>query len=477
MSASLWTSADAQKATGGQLTGAAWSANGISIDTRSLAPGELFVALTDQRDGHDFVGAAFKAGASAALVSRKVDADGPQLIVSEVLEGLRGLAAAARDRSAAIRVAVTGSVGKTTVKSLIADALVHKGVTHSSVKSFNNHWGVPLTLARMPQDSQFGVFEIGMNHADEIRPLTKLVQPHLALVTTVEAVHLEHFESVDGIADAKAEIFEGLVPGGAAIINADNPYADRLILRAKEAGVSLIVRYGRAADCEARLLDFQTDGESCDIDADVFGKRVEVRIPAPGAFWANNGLAVLAATGALFDGDCSAGAQALAEFSPLPGRGQVRRISAVSGIITVVDDTYNANPTSMAASIRTLGGRPVGSGGRRIAALGDMLELGADEALFHRGMVEPIEAARLDLVFCAGPRMKALWDALPDSRRGGYAEKSDDLAPLIAGAVRGGDVVLVKGSAGSRMAKVAEALSALGAANVASGSNPRGETR
>jgi len=465
MSDALWTSAGAQKATGGRLIGGDWIASGISIDTRSLRPGELFVALIDQRDGHEFVANAFKAGASAALVAREIpDAGGPQLIVGDSLEGLRGLAAGARDRSKALRVAVTGSVGKTTVKSLIADALMRKGETHSSVKSFNNHWGVPLTLGRMPQASQFGVFEIGMNHADEIRPLTKLVQPHLALVTTVEPVHLEHFTSVEGIADAKAEIFEGLIPGGAAVINADNPFAGRLAMRAREAGVTRIVRYGRGPDCDARLLDFQTDGEGCDIVADVFGQKVKLRIPAPGAFWASNGLAVLACMGALFDGHSSAGVEALEAFSPLPGRGQVRRISSAKGVFTIVDDTYNANPTSMAAAIRTLGGRPVGPGGRRVAVLGDMLELGPEELVFHRGMAEPIEAVGIDLVFCAGRRMRSLWEALPESRQGGYAATAEELAPVLAGAVHGGDVVLIKGSAGSRMAKAADALAAMGAA-------------
>lgn len=464
MSGALWTSTDAQKATHGKLIGGDWTASGISIDTRSLTPGELFVALVDQRDGHEFVANAFKAGASAALVAREIpDAGGPQLVVGDTLEGMRGLAAGARDRSKAIRVAVTGSVGKTTVKSLIADALMRKGETHSSVKSFNNHWGVPLTLSRMPQGSQFGVFEIGMNHADEIRPLTKLVQPHLALVTTVEPVHLEHFESVDGIADAKAEIFEGLVSGGAAVINQDNPYAARLAMRAGEAGVTRIVRYGRGAECDARLLDFQTDGEGCDISADVFGRKVKLRIPAPGAFWASNGLAVLACTAALFDGDPSAGVEALEAFSPLPGRGQVRRINSARGVFTIVDDTYNANPTSMAAAIRTLGGRPVGTGGRRVAVLGDMLELGPDELVFHKGMAEPIEASGIDLVFCAGRRMHSLWEALPKSRQGGYAATAEELAQVLADAVQGGDVVLIKGSAGSRMAKAADALAALGA--------------
>jgi UDP-N-acetylmuramoyl-tripeptide--D-alanyl-D-alanine ligase len=433
-----------------------WIATGISIDTRSLAPGDLFVALKDARDGHDFVGAAFTSGASAALVSRSVEGAPALLIVDDVLEGLRGLARGARLRSNAKRIAVTGSVGKTSVKEALALCLAPSGRTHAADKSFNNHFGVPLTLARMAPQSDYGVFEIGMNHRGEIAPLVELVQPHAAIITTIAPVHIEHMGSLSGIAEEKSDIFGALAPDGAAIVPNETPHADMLIARARKEGARLI-RFGRGAECEARLLSFDEDADGSNAKADILGRTISYRIGAPGAPWATNALATLAAVAAV-GADLDAAADALATMRAPPGRGQASTVNASFGAFTLVDDSYNASPVSIAAAVTTLAKRPAP---RRIAALGDMLELGPEELAYHAGLAEPIEQAGLDLVFLAGPRMEALWQALPEKRRGGYAKDADSLIPLLTEALRPGDAVLVKGSFGSKMGRVAQALARL----------------
>jgi UDP-N-acetylmuramoyl-tripeptide--D-alanyl-D-alanine ligase len=456
----LWLAEDAAEATGGKLLGSdSWIASGISIDTRSLAPGDLFVALQDQRDGHDFLGAAFAAGAVAALVSnaQKAAGHGPCLLVDDVLKGLRCLGAGARDRSAALRVAITGSVGKTSTKEAVAACLSASARTHASVKSFNNHWGVPLTLARMAKDARFGVFEMGMNHRHEIAPLTELVAPHIAMVTWIAPAHIENLGTLEAIADEKGDIFAGLPADGAALVPNEAPHADRLI---KAAGARRVVRFGREAGCEARLLRFDAGADGSDAEAEILGRRVRYRIGAEGVHWATNSLAALATT-VLANADLDAAIDALARFETLAGRGQAIAVSTAFGAFTLVDDSYNANPASMAAAFESLKMRTPAHGGRRIVALGDMLELGEREADYHRGLAEPILSHGLDLVFAAGPRMKALWEALPADKKGGYAEDAESLSGVIASALQTGDVVLVKGSNGSRMFKVVAALKAL----------------
>lgn len=454
----LWTAEDAAESARGRLVGAdSWIATGVSIDTRSLAPGELFVALKDVRDGHEFVAAAFAAGASAALVNRADVAGGPLLVVDDVLEGLRGLAREARERSGAKRIAITGSVGKTSVKEALALCLAPSGATHAATKSFNNHFGVPLTLARMPPDSAYGVFELGMNHRGEIAPLVELVRPHAAVITTIAPVHVEHLGSLAGIAEEKADIFSTLAEGAAAIIPAAAPHADILIARAKSAGARLI-RFGESPECEARLISFIEDAEGSNAEADLMGRRIRYRVGAPGRPWAGNALATLAAVAAV-GASVDKAAAALETLRAPPGRGAAKTINAPDGAFTLVDDAYNASPVSIAAALETLGKRPAS---RRIAALGDMLELGPDERAYHAGLAEPAERAGVDLVFCAGPRMAALWEALPPARRGGYAKDADSLIPLLTEALRPGDAVLVKGSFGSKMSRVVEALARLG---------------
>jgi UDP-N-acetylmuramoyl-tripeptide--D-alanyl-D-alanine ligase len=458
----LWTAEEAQTATGGRLLNAeSWTCTGVSIDTRTCEPGDLFVALKDVRDGHDFLAQAFVSGATAALISdaRKVEGLGAALAVHDVLDGLRKLGEAARDRSAAKRVAVTGSVGKTSTKEALAVCLSASGQTHRSVKSYNNHWGVPLTLSRMPRESQFAVFEIGMNHRGEILPLTQLVKPHAALVTTIAPAHVENLGSLETVADEKGDIYAGLEPGGSAIIPADAPHADRLIAAAERNGANL-VRFGRGADCEARLLKFDMDDTGSTAEAEILGRVIRYRIGVEGAHWALNSVAALAATDVV-GGDLEAAAHALEHLRAFDGRGVATRVDAPFGAFMLVDDSYNANPASMAAAFSTLSARKPANGGRRIVALGDMLELGPDERAYHAGLAQPLDEAGVDLVFASGPRMAALMEALPASRRGGYAETSDALIPIIAPALRAGDIVLVKGSNGSKMSKVVAALSAL----------------
>jgi UDP-N-acetylmuramoyl-tripeptide--D-alanyl-D-alanine ligase len=391
--------------------------------------------------------------------ARKAEDLGPALAVHDVLEGLRKLGEAARDLCDAKRVAVTGSVGKTSTKEALAVCLAASGATHRSVKSYNNHWGVPLTLSRMPRESQFAVFEIGMNHRGEILPLTQLVKPHAALVTTIAPAHVENLGSLEAVADEKGDIYAGLEPGGAALIPNDAPHASRLVEAAERNGATL-VRFGRGAECEARLLRFDMDETGSNAEAEILGRVIKYRVGVEGAHWALNSVAALAAADVV-GADLDAAAHALEHLRAFDGRGVATRIEAPFGAFMLVDDAYNANPASMTAAFSTLAARRPADGGRRIVALGDMLELGPDERAYHAGLAQPLEQAGVDLVFAAGPRMAALMEALPASRRGGYAETSDALIPVIASALRPGDIVLVKGSNGSKMSKVVAALSRL----------------
>ncbi|MCE9523639.1 MAG: UDP-N-acetylmuramoylalanyl-D-glutamyl-2,6-diaminopimelate--D-alanyl-D-alanine ligase [Alphaproteobacteria bacterium] len=454
----LWTLRQIAEATGAAVTqdGAVRS---VSIDTRTLEPGALFVALKDVRDGHDFVGAALARGAAAALVSRDVaGVDAGRLI--KVGEPLKALEALARVRRAQIEgrvVAVTGSVGKTSTKEALRHLLTLQGRTHASALSYNNLWGVPLSLARMPRETQYGVFEIGMNHAGEITPLTAQVRPHVAIVTTVAAVHLEHFDSVAGIADAKGEIFSGLEPGGVAIINGDIEWTERLKAHAAKARPSRVVTFGRSAACDVRLTALDLGEETSEVSVSLFGKPIHYRIGAPGEHWVFNSLSVLAAISAL-GGDAVRAAADMASLSALAGRGARQRVAAPRGAFELIDESYNANPLSMAAAIANLARTTPGAGGRRIAVLGDMLELGSTGPELHAGLAQVLAEHNIDVTFVSGPLMHHLWSAIAERQRGGYAGLSSEIAVAVAGAVRAGDVVMVKGSYGSKMSVVVEAL-------------------
>jgi UDP-N-acetylmuramoyl-tripeptide--D-alanyl-D-alanine ligase len=477
MSRPLWTSDEIAAAVGSSVVGAPFAASGLDIDTRALTPGDMFIALTGERDGNGFAANAFKAGASGALVSRAVEG-GAYIQVDDTLAALVRLGVAARDRASARRIAVTGSVGKTSVTQAIFAALRLAGPSHGPVKSFNNHIGVPLTLSRMSRDTRFAVFEIGMNHAGEIGPLSKLVAPHVCVVTTVGPVHTENFPDGEaGVARAKAEIFEGLAPGGVAVLNADDVWFDLLADAARAHGAK-VLSFGGAESCDAQLIAFErcsplhhasrglpapmgqelnaaAPTEGACVTAVIHGERLTFSIAQTGAQWGPNSLATLLALEAV--GISRAiGLQALAAFTPLQGRGAEQTLHTADGAFTLIDESYNANPVSMAAALATLGARP--TQGRRIAVLTDMLELGSDAARHHAGLAAPIDAAKVDLVFCAGPMMTALWDGLPENRRGGYAASAAALAPAVAAAVRPGDVVMVKGSNGSNAAVVVQAL-------------------
>ncbi len=466
MSEALWSLEELVAASGGEADVGGTTSDkisGISIDTRTITPGDLFVALQDQRDGHEFVGAAFHAGAGAALVARTYERqadDGVLIRVDDTLAGLEAIGRAARDRlrSDARVAAVTGSVGKTGTKDMLQAAFSRVGNTHAAVKSFNNHWGVPLTLARTPRETKYAVYEIGMNHAGEITPLVAMVRPHVAIVTTVEPVHLEFFDSVDDIARAKAEIFSGIVSGGTAVINRDNAYADVLI-DAAEAHGAKVVTFGQSEGADVCALMLSLSSDRSNVIVSLSGREtLDLEVGAPGAHVAHNALGVVAVLRAA-DADLSRAVPALADLAAAPGRGAREYIKAADGRdILVIDESYNANPASVRAALAALSSVPREAFGRRIAVLGDMLELGEASGELHVELVEAIAAAEVDLVFASGPNMRLLYEALPETCRGAWAEASTGIAAKLVETVQGGDAVMVKGSLGSRMAPLVAAL-------------------
>ncbi|MBV9433261.1 MAG: UDP-N-acetylmuramoylalanyl-D-glutamyl-2,6-diaminopimelate--D-alanyl-D-alanine ligase [Hyphomicrobiales bacterium] len=464
MSAALWSLEEAASAMGGAPRGEITAPiHGVSIDTRRLAPGDLFFAIKgENRDGHEFVDQAMDKGATAVVSIAKsfaMPSTHRLLVVEDPFEALRRLGRAARGRTQARLVAVTGSVGKTGTKEALRHVLGGQGKTHAPVASYNNHWGVPLTLARLPQDSAFAVSEIGMNAPGEIRPLTAMARPHAALVTTVEPVHLEFFPSVSAIADAKAEIFSDLVPGGTAIINGDNAQAERLKAHALASPAGRIVTFGTSKTAHIRLTSLEEDESGSNAVIDIFGKRVSCRIGMPGRHIAINMLGVLAGVHAL-GADIEAATAALATLKPPEGRGARIALHPPGGEAVLIDESYNANPASMRAMLANLARLAPGKGGRRVAVLGDMLELGHEAPRFHAELVEPIAQAHIDLVHACGPMMRHLIEALPSNRRGHYSATSADLEPAVVEALQAGDIVAVKGSLGSRMGRIVQALRA-----------------
>jgi UDP-N-acetylmuramoyl-tripeptide--D-alanyl-D-alanine ligase len=457
----LWTLGEILAATRGASLGAAGvPVAGFSIDTRSLGQGEGFVAIRGpNRDGHAFVAAALDQGAACAVVDGTFPpGDEERLVrVGDTLEALNDLGRASRARATnTVVIAVTGSAGKTGTKEALKLALQPSGSVHASAKSFNNHWGVPLSLANMPKVVRFGVFEIGMNHAGEIDALTRLARPHIAIITTVAPVHLGFFRSVEEIADAKAEIFRGLEPGGTAIINRDNPHYERLKSCALERGAK-VVGFGEAQDAEVRLLRTELHPDGSDVTADIFGETIRYRLGAPGRHLVQNSLAVLAAVKCA-GADLALAAAALSGLHAQPGRGARTMIDAEGGRMVIIDESYNANPASMRAALATLGLIPRQEFGRRVAVLGDMLELGPEGAKLHQDLAEFIDGAGVDVVFACGELMGSLYEALPANRRGAYAKTAEELGPTLVGAVGPGDAIMIKGSLGSRMAPLVEAL-------------------
>jgi UDP-N-acetylmuramoyl-tripeptide--D-alanyl-D-alanine ligase len=475
VTAPLWTAAEAAAATGGRASG--WDAvSGIAIDSREVAPGDLFVALPGERaDGHAFIADALARGAAAAMVAHRPEdlpGDAPLLEVADTMAGLRALARAARARAEARVVAVTGSVGKTTTKEMLAAMLGAQGRVHAATRSFNNHVGVPLTLARMPADADWAVIEIGMNHANEIRPLARLARPHVAVITTVQAVHLENFDSVAGIADAKAEILEGLVEGGAAVLNRDNPWFDRL---AGKAAGARVLSFGEAG-ADVRLARATIRGETTVMEAALGDRPVFCKIGAPGLHLAECAIAALGAClGA--GADPARAALGLARWRPPARRGERHRVplgpGGMDGEIVVIDESYNASPASVRAALAVLAAAEVTDDigriarGRRIAFLGDMLELGPDERALHAAIAELPELAGVDVVHCCGPLMRALHEALPREKRGVWTGEGAALAERARRLVDAGDVCVVKGSNAMGLDGVVAAIRALGTADPA----------
>jgi UDP-N-acetylmuramoyl-tripeptide--D-alanyl-D-alanine ligase len=467
----LWTSEEAVQATRGK-SAVKWRATGVSIDTRTLVPGDLFVALKDVRDGHEFVAQALAKGAAAAMVTHRpqnVAKDAPLLIVPDVLAALSDLGRFARARTSAKTVGVTGSVGKTSTKDMLRTVLAGQGRTHAAEASYNNHWGVPLTLARMPADTEYAVIEIGMNHPGEIAPLARLSRLDVAIITTVAAAHLEAFESIEGIAYEKASILTGLVPGGTAILPTDIDTAPILMQVAAGLGAR-VIRFGASEAAEWRLTDIQLTPDATVVKATANGEPILFKVRTPGRHFAPNALAVLAAASAL-GLDPTIATCDLGEWAPPAGRGTRERIlldTVEDQSFELIDDAFNANPASMAASLELLAVIPPTDGvgrvgaGRRVAILGDMLELGRTELDLHEAIARHPALSAVHTIHCVGPRMRVLHAALPPRQRGLWTETAAELVPQVRSLVDAGDIVLVKGSKGIKVSLVVDALRKLG---------------
>ncbi len=464
LSNTIWTVKDAVKATSGRC-GGAWSATGVSIDTRSLQKGDLFVALVGENsDGHDYVAQAIEKGAVAALVTRPIDGVSSEklLIVEDTLKAMEDLGKASRARVGAKVIAVTGSVGKTGTKEMLSSALGPQGQLHASIKSYNNHWGVPLTLAGMHAGTDYGVFEVGMNHANEISPLSKMVQPDVAIITTIASVHIENFENgIDGIIDAKAEIFDGVKENGAVILNRDIDSFDSLSAKAKDKGLK-VYSFGEHKDADARMISCLEAANGTRTKAKILNQEIDYSLQIAGRHIACNALAVLLAV-ELVGGDIQKAAKSMASQEPIAGRGkrELLEIYESDNPITLIDESYNASPLAMNAAFKVLALIDPGRGGRRIAVLGDMLELGEQSGKMHADLALPLKAANVDLVYTCGKHMKKLYERLPANQRGEHKDTSKELAQIVPDVLIPGDVVMVKGSLGSKMGLVVEALRSL----------------
>ncbi len=462
----LWTIDELIEATGGKLIGdVTQNLNGVEIDSRAVSNGDIFIAIKgDVQDGHKYVASALKAGAGLAVVATyddEMSLCGALLVVADTLDAMEKMGLASRARSTAKIIAVTGSVGKTTTKDALGVALnatgTGRGKTHTSLASFNNHWGVPLTLARMPRDTAYGVFEVGMNHAGEISTLVAMVRPHIAIITAVAESHLGHFASVEAIADAKAEIFEGIEAGGSAIINRDSVFFGRLKQKANDLGVLNVVGFGHHEEAEIHLKKSVLHNTCSCVSANVLGDDVTFKLGAPGEHVVMNTLAVLGAV-KLAGADLALAALSLGQLEPPKGRGVRLRLQTPDGSFLVIDESYNANPVSMRAALALLKRAEPKGAGRRVAVVGDMLELGENSADLHKGLSQAIEEAGVDSVYACGPFMKLMFDSLPINRRAAWFETSEQLESRLLDEVRSGDVMMIKGSLGSKMGPLVTAL-------------------
>ncbi|MGY9054326.1 MAG: UDP-N-acetylmuramoyl-tripeptide--D-alanyl-D-alanine ligase [Alphaproteobacteria bacterium] len=470
----LWTAKNAQVATGGSGP-LEWLALGVSIDSRQVVHGDLFVALIGpNHDGHSHVAAALAAGATAVMISRTVSRlpeDAPLLLVPDTEDGLRALARASRKRFAGKIIALTGSVGKTGSKEMLRMALEAQAPTSATRGNLNNHFGAPLTLARLPEAARYGVLELGMNHPGEISPLSRMCKPHCALITRIAPAHTEYFGSLDEVAAAKAEIFDGLVPSGTAIVNADDGYTAFLSKAAKDVGAGQILSFGASETANARLLSADLRPDGSHVEADILGQRVSYEIGAPGKHWVINSLGVLTAVVAV-GADVQAAAQVLSKIKAPPGRGATERLVLPQGPITLIDESYNASPAAMRAAFAVLASHTPEGEGRRVAILGDMLELGSGSAAAHGALGARLAGMNIQAVYTAGSEIKELVARLDAQQRATHAPNTALLAKKIVQKLQPGDVVLVKGSLGIDMAKIIEALRA--AAAEAAGTDPGG---
>jgi UDP-N-acetylmuramoyl-tripeptide--D-alanyl-D-alanine ligase len=449
----LWTSHEIAKAVGG-VASDAFDVSGVAFDSREVGPNDLFIALKGElTDGHRFLDGAFAQGAAGAITSEQCGH--PHILVSDTTKALNALGIASRARTAAKIVGVTGSVGKTGTKEALAAALArgNRGPVHRSVKSYNNHTGVPLSLARMPADSAYGVFEMGMNHAGELAELTQLVRPHVALITTVAAAHIEFFDSVDAIADAKGEIFQGLEPGGTAIIPFDSLYRDRLISLAKPYA-SHILTFGRGEGADIRAIDAVAVAGGTMISVVLPGVELSFTLSQPGDHWVSNALAVLGAVHAV-GADIAAAGLALADFEGLVGRGAQHRIKVTGGDALLIDESYNANPTSMAATLAVLGNADAR---RKIAVLGAMRELGAESDALHVGLADPILAAGVDFALLVGSGIEPLVAALEGKVKTVHCASAGAARDLLEKLIEPGDAILIKGSNAIGLGQIVVAL-------------------
>ncbi|MEK7343142.1 MAG: UDP-N-acetylmuramoyl-tripeptide--D-alanyl-D-alanine ligase [Pseudomonadota bacterium] len=449
----LWTSAEIAEATGGAAS-APFAVSGVAFDSREVGPGDLFVAMKGETtDGHKFVAKAFDQGAAGAIVSSPVDH--PHILVPDSAAALEALGKASRRRMAGKVIGVTGSVGKTGTKEALFQALdrAAPGQAHRSVKSYNNHVGVPLSLARMARDSAYGVFEMGMNHAGELAALTRQVRPHVAIVTAIAPAHIEFFGTEAKIAEAKAEIFEGLEPGGTAIIPYDSPHVALLYNKA-ERHAARILTFGMSGEADVRAIEaVPAPGGGSLVTARLPDAELCFTIAAPGDHWVSNALAVLAAVEAV-GGDLAAAGLALAEMPGLPGRGERRILPVAGGEALLIDESYNANPLSMAATLKQLGREKAD---RRIAILGGMRELGDQSASLHAGLAAPIEGAQVDYAILVGDEMQPLASALGAVPHAHVPDTASAI-PLIQNEMRAGDAILVKGSNGVGLSRLVAAL-------------------
>ncbi len=459
----MWSSQEIVEATAGVLHGASFAAESVVIDSRKLQHGALFVALKGNRfDGHDYIIAAFAGGAVAALVDHvpeSVKNPGSFIVVADVYESLLAMARFARGRMKGRIIAVTGSVGKTGTKEAISMAASSAGKVYATQGNLNNHIGLPLSLCNLPRDAEFGVFEMGMNHAGEIAFLTRIARPDVAVITNVEEVHLEFFPNIEGIASAKAEIMEGVTSNGVVVLNRDTKTYDQLLQVARARNIERVLSFGEHVDADCRLLEYKIENLGSRIEAHIFNTPITYRLAATGKHWAIASLAALAAVTAV-GADLANSAAALAHFQEPEGRGKLHRLSIAHGDITIIDDCYNASPVSVKSALTKLCEvhQSLGRGGRKIAVLGDMLELGASSPELHRSLLMPLQVNGIDKVFASGMHMKGLFDMLPSAMQGAYALEATQLAAKVTAALKADDVVLIKGSRGSRMDIVRDAL-------------------